>query len=75
MALYFQFLKTNTPKLAYSVFDMRNMRLMTILELAGSTMAKECLLTDEPINKFFDRFFSKLPDYLQKQLLNTSVAL
>ncbi|WML29033.1 hypothetical protein RCG24_13535 [Neobacillus sp. OS1-32] len=54
---------------------MRNMRLMTILELAGSTMAKECLLTDEPINKFFDRFFSKLPDYLQKQLLNTSVAL
>lgn len=38
--------------------------LMTILEILGSTMAEEYLLTDEQINDFFDRFFIKLPDYL-----------
>ena len=48
--------------------------LMTILELVGSTMAEEYLLTDEQINEFFDRFFSKIPDYLQKTLFNTGVA-
>ncbi len=47
---------------------------MTVLELVGSTMAEEYLLTDEQINEFFVRFFSKLPGYLQMPLLNTGVA-
>jgi hypothetical protein len=48
--------------------------LMTILEIVGSTMAEEYLLTDEQINDFFDRFFSKLPNYLRNPLLNTGAA-
>lgn len=48
--------------------------LMIILDIFGSTMVEECLLTDEQINKFFDRFFSKLPDFLRDSLLYTSVA-
>ncbi|WP_130859979.1 IS4 family transposase [Gracilibacillus phocaeensis] len=48
--------------------------LMTILELIGSTMVEEYLLTDEQINEFFNRFFRKLPDYLRKSLLHTDVA-
>lgn len=48
--------------------------LMTILEIVGSTMAEEYLLTDERINDFFDRFFSKLPDYLRNPLLHAGTA-
>lgn len=47
--------------------------LMTILEIVGSTMAEEYLLTDEQINDFFNRFFSKLPDYFRNPLLNAGV--
>ena len=48
--------------------------LMTILELVGSTIAEEYLLTDEQINEFFDRFFSKLPSYLRDSLLHPNAA-
>ncbi|MCQ2010320.1 transposase [Sporolactobacillus sp. STSJ-5] len=48
--------------------------LMTILELLGSTMAEEYLLTDEQINNFFERFFNKLPDYLRNPLLQIGAA-
>ncbi|WP_159457740.1 hypothetical protein [Virgibacillus dakarensis] len=49
-------------------------RLMAILEIVGSTMAEEYLLTDEQINHFIDLFFSKLPDYLRDPLLNAGAA-
>jgi hypothetical protein len=37
-------------------------------------MAEEYLLTDKQINDFFDRFFSKLPDYLRNPLLIAGAA-
>ncbi|MDY0406712.1 transposase [Virgibacillus sp. 179-BFC.A HS] len=42
--------------------------LMTILDILGATIAEEFLLTDEQINDFLDRFFEKLPNYLQKTM-------
>ncbi|WP_286171353.1 IS4 family transposase [Lentibacillus populi] len=48
--------------------------LMTILEVLGSMLAEECLLTDEQINEFLDRFFNKLPGFLRNPLLNPGAA-
>lgn len=48
--------------------------LFTILELLGAMLAEDCLMTDEQINHFLDRFFSKLPNFLQKPLLYPDVA-
>nr|WP_242698018.1 hypothetical protein [Bacillus sp. SD088] len=47
--------------------------LMMILDIISSTMAEEYLLTDEQINQFFDRFFSKLPGFLKNSLLHTRI--
>lgn len=44
--------------------------LMTILELLGSMLAEDHLLTDEQIQKFLGRFFNKLPAYLQNSLIS-----
>lgn len=43
---------------------------MIILELLSSTLIEEELLTDDQILPFLDRFFSRLPDFLRKPLLN-----
>ena len=53
-----------SPKIHYTYEG----ETMTIMEILGSTIAEEYLLTDEQINNFFDRFFGKLPDYLRNPL-------
>lgn len=58
--------------------EMEDMRftqaLFTILELLGSMLAEDYLLTDEQINQFLDHFFNKLPSFLQKPLLRQAAA-
>lgn len=48
--------------------------LLTILELLGSMLAEDYLLTDEQIQEFLDHFFNKLPGFLQKPLLSSGAA-
>ncbi|WP_010530580.1 IS4 family transposase [Lentibacillus jeotgali] len=48
--------------------------LLTILELLGSMLADEFLLTDQQIQQFLDRFYDKLPDFLQKPLQDPGAA-
>jgi len=48
--------------------------LLTILELLGSLLAEDYLLTDEQIGQFLERFFNKLPSFLQNPLLSPDTA-
>lgn len=43
--------------------------LLMILELLGTMLAEDLLLTDDQIHPFLDKFFNKLPDFLRKPLL------
>ncbi|QQK76108.1 transposase [Salicibibacter cibarius] len=44
--------------------------ILMILEVLGSMLAEEHLLTDEQIQPFLDRLFDNLPDFLRKPLLS-----
>nr|WP_245799220.1 transposase [Virgibacillus siamensis] len=48
--------------------------LLTILELLGSVLAEDYLLTDEQIEQFLDRFFNRLPNFLRQPLLPQDAA-
>ncbi|MDN4606165.1 hypothetical protein P5G49_01560 [Sporosarcina sp. F6_3S_P_2] len=43
--------------------------LLMFMEILGTMLAEEAILTDEQIAPFIDRFFNKLPEYLKKSLL------
>jgi len=48
--------------------------LLVMLEILGSMLAEDYLLTDEQIQQFLDNFFNKLPDFLRKPILNQDTA-
>nr|WP_246516421.1 hypothetical protein [Salicibibacter cibarius] len=44
--------------------------LLMILEVLGSMLTEEYILTDEQVQPFLDRLFDNLPDFLRKPLLS-----
>jgi hypothetical protein len=48
--------------------------LLIILETLGFVLAEDFLLTDEQIHPILGHFFNKLPNFLQKPLMNQGAA-